>query len=120
MKESQYFLNYNRKHVKRSRELRKNMTRAECKIWYEYLRHLPVRVLRQRPIDNFIVDFYCASRKIIIEIDGEIHSTIHAKEYDDFRTSVLEGYGLKVIRFTNNEVLNNFEYVCGILDRILL
>ncbi|HEY9075003.1 MAG TPA: endonuclease domain-containing protein [Anaerolineaceae bacterium] len=72
----------------------------------------PCRFLRQRPIDAYIVDFYCASRKLVIEIDGDSHFQNGAQEYDQARTSVLEGYGLKVLRFTNPDVLNHFEQVC--------
>jgi very-short-patch-repair endonuclease len=95
------------------------MTRAEKKIWNGYLRLLAVPVMRQRPIDNFIVDFYCASHKLVIEIDGYTHSTAEEKEHDELRTQALEGYGLKVIRFTNDEVLNNFESVCAAIDDFL-
>jgi len=71
-----------------------------------------VRVLRQRPIDNLIVDFYCAKLKLVIEVDGESHFTEQGKQYDSQRTSILEGYGLKVVRFTNLEVLQDFAAVC--------
>jgi very-short-patch-repair endonuclease len=95
------------------------MTAAERRIWYDYLRLQPVRVLRQRPIDNFIVDFYCASRKLVIEIDGDIHSVKDAEERDILRTEILESYGLTVVRFTNAEVLNEFESVCEKLNLLL-
>jgi very-short-patch-repair endonuclease len=87
------------------------MTEPEKRIW-QFLRTLPYQVLRQRVIDNFIVDFYCASFKLVIEIDGDSHFTDEGKAYDEERTKILEGYGIKVIRFTNDEVLNNFEGVC--------
>jgi hypothetical protein len=76
-----------------------------------------LRVLRQRPIDNFIVDFYCASLKLVIEIDGESHFTQQGKDYDEERTRILEGYGITVVRFTNVDVLQNFEGVCRELER---
>jgi very-short-patch-repair endonuclease len=76
-----------------------------------------LRVLRQRPIDNFIVDFYCASLKLVIEIDGESHFTQQGKDYDEERTRILEGYGITVVRFTNVDVLQNFEGVCRELAR---
>jgi len=88
------------------------MTLAEKRLWYNYLRFFKYRVLRQRPIDNFIVDFYCHELKLVIEIDGDSHFTDEGKARDQARTQVLEGYGLKVMRFTNDEVLNNFEGVC--------
>jgi very-short-patch-repair endonuclease len=71
-----------------------------------------VKFWRQRPIDNFIVDFYCPKLKLVIEVDGDSHFTDLGLVYDEERTLVLEGYGLRVIRFTNDEVLQNFEGVC--------
>ncbi|OQB40166.1 MAG: hypothetical protein BWY04_01426 [candidate division CPR1 bacterium ADurb.Bin160] len=62
-------LPYNKKNIQKAKALRKNMTKAEKKLWYEYLKNLNVRVLRQRPIDEYIVDFYIASKKLVIEID---------------------------------------------------
>ncbi len=71
--------------------------------------------MRQRPIAFFIVDFYCAALKLVIEVDGDSHFTEEGQAYDARRTEILTGYGLKVIRFTNDEVLHSFEAVC---DRI--
>ncbi|BAY86730.1 hypothetical protein NIES267_62410 [Calothrix parasitica NIES-267] len=112
---SDFHLPYNPNLLPRAKELRKNMTVAEKKLWYGYLRTFKFRVLRQRPIDYFIVDFYCPKLKLVIEIDGESHFTDEGKAYDQERTERLEGYGLKVIRFTNQEVLNNFE---GIYEKL--
>ena len=88
------------------------MILAEKKLWYEYLRTFPFRVLRQKPIDNFIVDFYCAKLKLVIEVDGDTHFFPEAQAKDEARTNILQGYGLTVIRFTNDDVLENFEAVC--------
>jgi very-short-patch-repair endonuclease len=77
----------------------------------EYLRNFKYRVLRQRSIDNYIVDFYCAKLKLVIEVDGDSHFNEEAQAYDEQRTRILEGYGLRVLRFTNTEVLQNFEAV---------
>ena len=71
------------------------------------------RVLRQRPIHHFIVDFYCPTLKLVIELDGDSHANQDAQAYDTERTQILEGYGLQVIRFTNHQVLHEFEAVCG-------
>ena len=76
-------------------------------------------MLRQRPIDNFIVDFYCAALGLVIEIDGDSHFTEEGKVYDAERTSVLEGYGLRVVRFTNVEVFQEFEGVCWRLEGLV-
>jgi very-short-patch-repair endonuclease len=109
---SDFHLPYNPQLVARAKELRRNPTPAEKKLWQEYLRTFKFRVLRQRPIDHFIVDFYCASLKLVIEVDGDRHFTETGKLYDSERTQVLEGYGLRVIRFTNEQVINHFESVC--------
>ncbi len=92
--------------------MRRNPTPAEKKLWEEYLKTFPHRVLRQRPIEHFIVDFYCAALRLVIEIDGSAHLSEPAQTYDAERTIELEKYGLRIIRFTNDEVINNFEDVC--------
>ncbi len=115
MKKSDFHLPYNPGLVAKAKVLRKNMTVAEKKLWYSYLRNFKFRVLRQRPIAYFIVDFYCAALKLVIEVDGDSHFTDDGKAYDAKRTEILQGYDLKVIRFTNDEVLHDFETVC---DRI--
>lgn len=76
-----------------------------------------LRVYRQRMIDNFIVDFYIPKLKLVIEIDGESHFTEEWLVYDKERTSVLEWLWLKIMRFTNEEVMKNFDEVCGTLDK---
>jgi very-short-patch-repair endonuclease len=86
LKDSDFYLPYNRALVSRAKELRKNMTPAEKKLWYGYLKTFKFRVLRQRPIDYFIVDFYCPSLKLAIEIDGDSHFTDEGKKYDRART----------------------------------
>ncbi|MDB9430567.1 endonuclease domain-containing protein [Microcystis aeruginosa CS-555/01A07] len=113
---SDFHLPYNTALVARAKELRKNMTLAEKKLWYSYLKNFKFKVLRQRPIDHFIVDFYCPSLKLVIEIDGDTHFTDEGKAYDKERTARLKSYGLKVIRFTNSQVLRNFEAVCEQLN----
>lgn len=92
------------------------MTLAEKKIWYDYLRNFSYRVHRQRPIDNFIVDFYCPKLKLVIEIDGDSHYSENSQEYDLQRTKILEGYGLKVIRFSNDDVLHNLDGVVSFIE----
>lgn len=116
LNDSDFHLPYNQNLVERAKQLRKNMTPAEKKLWYEYLRSFKFRVLRQRPIDHFIVDFYCPSLKLVIEIDGDTHFTTYGQEYDIERTRILEGYGLRVMRFTNQQVMNEFEVVCGMIE----
>jgi very-short-patch-repair endonuclease len=105
-----YHLPYNPDLVERARELRRNMTPAERQLW-EYLKHAPYRFLRQRPIDHFIVDFYCPALRLVIEVDGEQHYTEEGKAYDAERDTILQSYGLQVVRFHNEEVLRHFESV---------
>lgn len=114
-----YHLPYNPELKERARALRKNLTPAEKKLWYEYLRNFGHPVLRQKPIHHFIVDFYCARLKLVIEVDGDIHYTDEGLLYDKRRTEILEKYGLQVLRFTNHEVLNNFEAVIHTIQQIL-
>ncbi|MBS3934350.1 MAG: endonuclease domain-containing protein [Truepera sp.] len=104
--------------VARARELRKNMTSAEKRLWL-YLRQLPCRVLRQRPVGCFIVDFYVPQHRLVIEIDGDTHGEAAQQRYDAERTQRLEEFGLRVLRFTNAEVMGNLEGVWEVLCRVL-
>jgi very-short-patch-repair endonuclease len=108
----QLYLPYNPDLVLRAREMRKHPTPAEKKLWQEFLRSSSRRFLRQRPIAHFIVDFYCASLRLVIEVDGDNHFTEDGKAKDLERTQVLQGYRLTVLRFTNREVMEDFEGVC--------
>ena len=110
-----FHLPYNPNLIEKARILPKNMTVPERKLLNEFLRNLEIPVLRQRPILDFIVDFYCASSKLIIEVDGDSHFTDDAKEYDLVRSEKFKSLGLTVIRFTNHEVMENFEGVCTII-----
>lgn len=97
-----------------ARENRKHPTQAEQKIWFEILRSEQFenyKFLRQKPLDNFIVDFYCAELMLAIEIDGDSHAM--QKEYDILRSEKLDAYGIKVIRYTNNDIMSNVEGVYG-------
>jgi very-short-patch-repair endonuclease len=118
LNDTDFHLPYNPQLVERAKYLRKNMTIAEQKLWKNYLKNFKYRVLKQRPIDHFIVDFYCPSLKLVIEIDGDSHFTDDAIIYDQARSEKLKGYGLQIIRFTNQDVLDNFEGVCEIIEGI--
>jgi very-short-patch-repair endonuclease len=97
-------------------EMRKEMTVEEKKLWLRLNKNqLGVRFKAQHPIDIFIVDFYCHKFKLVLEIDGEIH--LSQKEYDEGRTAELERCGLKVIRFKNEEILNDIEIVIEKIKR---
>lgn len=114
-----FHLPYNSKLASRAKQLRQNPTPAEQKLWQDCLRTFPFRVLRQRPIAHFIVDFYCAALKLVIEVDGDNHFTEDGKQYDWERTQILMGYGLTVIRFTNEEIMTQFEEVCERLEGLI-
>ena len=105
-------LPYNKNLVPLARENRRNPTPAETRIWNEVLRKRQLaqfKFLRQKPLDHFIVDFYCSKLGLVIEIDGDSHA--ETAEYDHERTRVLGAYGLEVVRYTNDEVLRNIEGV---------
>ena len=106
------YIPYNKKFILRARNLRTNMTEEERKLWYLFLKNYPKRILRQKIIGNYIVDFYCPEKKLVIELDGNQHYMIDGLQYDEIRTDVLESYNLTVIRFTNLEIARNFKEVC--------
>ncbi len=95
-----------------AKKLRKNMTKEERHLWYDFLKSLPLTVNRQKVIGNYIVDFYCAEKKIIIELDGSQHYENAGKENDKIRDSFLKSCGFKVLRYSNLEINKNFEGVC--------
>lgn len=113
------FTGYDRKLKARADYLRKHMTQQEWNLWYFYLRNHKLKWYRQRIIDRFIVDFYCHTAKLVIEIDGGQHYTEQGISYDTERTQVLEGYGLKVLRYTNKQLAYNFQAVCLDIERNL-
>ena len=112
-------LPYNRKMKARAQELRKNATPEENKLWYEFLRKHECPFTRQKTIDSYIVDFFCPSKKLVIEIDGAQHYSCEGLEYDLVRTNFLEGMGLHVLRFTNFEVNGFFDKVCAAIQKYI-
>lgn len=109
----------NNRMLETARELRKNMTDHERKLWYLFLKAYPVKIYKQRIIESFIVDFYCASARLVIEVDGSQHYTTQGKEYDKERSKILESYDLKVIRFSNYEIDKEFSNVCEAIDSVI-
>ena len=105
-------LPYQRKLIPRAKELRRDMTPQERHLWYDFLKDYPVRFQRQKAIDSFIIDFYCASAKLMIELDGSQHFSAQGLAYDEERSDVLSKYGLAVLRFTNTEIEKQFDVVC--------
>ena len=102
-----------------ARMLRRNMTRQEKHLWYDFLRYYPIKIYKQRIIDNFIADFYCHQARLVIELDGSQHYTAQGKAHDEARTEILERYGLHVLRFSNKDVDDNFEGVCYMIDKTI-
>ena len=100
----------------KAKNLRHNMTSQEKHLWFDFLKEYPIKIYKQRIIDNFIVDFYCHKARLVIEIDGAHHYTTEGKLYDKGRTEVLEEYGIDVLRFSNSDIDFNFFDVCNEID----
>lgn len=112
-------LRYNGKNITFARSLRKNATPQENRPWYRFLRGYRVRFQRQRPIGEFIADFYCHRARLVIEVDGSQHFSEEGEKYDAFRTERLAEYDLQVIRFTNRQIDENFYGVCEYIDLVV-
>ena len=110
---------HNRDIVPTAKMLRKNMTKEEKHLWYDFLRTHPIRFSRQKVLGKYIADFYCAEAKLIIELDGSGHYTEEGKQYDEERSAFLEEYGLTVIRIPNTEIHKNFRGVCEYIDQLV-
>ena len=105
--------------LENARRLRREMTPHERKLWYLFLRKYPVKIYKQRIIGSFIVDFYCASAKLVIEIDGSQHYEQHGKEHDSKRDEDLHSIGCTVLRYSNADINLRFRQVCeDILNRL--
>ena len=107
---------YNKANIPLAKALRKNMTPWERKLWYEFLRKYPLRFQRQKAIDNYIADFYCAKARLVIELDGGGHYTVEQAEKDVIRSKVLESMNLTVLRICNLDIDRNFGGVCEYID----
>ena len=103
---------HNEKLTANAKTLRKNMTKEERHLWYDFLKTLPIMVHRQKVIGNYIVDFYIAEAKIVIELDGSQHFEAEGQQADALRDEYLRSLGLTVLRYTNSEVNRNFNGVC--------
>ena len=109
--------NYNKSNIPLARVLRSNMTRHEKKLWYDFLKSYNIRFQRQKLIGNYIVDFYCAKARLVIELDGSGHYESEQIIKDEIRTIALEKMNLTVVRFCNSDVDNNFNGVCEYIDK---
>ena len=108
---------YNKNNKLLARQLRSNMTKEEKTLWYRYLRNCRVRFLRQKPIGNYIVDFYCPKLHLVIELDGSQHYLDKGIRYDNKRTRELKEYGIEtVIRIPNNEINHNLARVVEFIE----
>ena len=107
---------YNNQLIPLAKQMRKEMTKEERRLWYDYLRGYPVRFSRQKVLGKYIADFYCAKARLVIELDGSQHFDNANIRKDDERTAFIERYGLRVIRIPNNEVSQNFSGVCEYID----
>ena len=107
---------YNKANIPFAKTLRKNMTPWERKLWFEFLRKYPIRFQRQKAIGNYIVDFYCAKARIVIELDGGGHYTAEQIKKDNFRTNELKNMNLTVLKICNLDIDYNFSGVCEYID----
>ena len=96
-----------------ARKLRKEMTKEEKHLWYDFLKKLPFDIKRQKTIGKYIVDFYCPSKKIAIELDGEQHFKAEGVKRDIERDAFIESRRIKVLRYSNYELKTNFDGVCN-------
>ena len=110
---------YNRANIPLAKTLRKNMTPWERKLWYNFLRGYPVRFQRQKAIGNYIVDFYCAKARLVIELDGGGHYTPEQAQKDELRTKELTAQNLTVVRICNLDIDRNFSGVCDYIQSVV-
>ena len=103
----------------RARELRKNATKQEDKLWYQFLRRHPMKFRRQQQIGPYIADFYCPAARLVIELDGSGHFQPDGLEYDRWRDAYIRGQNIRILRFTNLQVDKEFEAVCAEINRSL-
>ena len=106
----------NEKLNKNAKSLRKNMTKEETRLWYQFLCRYPYRFRRQYIIGSYIADFYCHQARLVVELDGSQHFAPGELEYDRIRTDYLHSQGLTVLRFSNLDVMRRFRNVCEMID----
>ena len=107
---------YNANLIPYARDLRRNMTKEERHLWYDFLRDYPVKFVRQKVLGKYIADFYCAKAKLVVELDGSQHFEDEGAKKDAERTAYLFGYGITVLRIANNDVMKRFDGVCAYID----
>ena len=102
---------------KRAQQLRRDMTKEERHLWYDFLKTYPVQFKRQYSVGTYIVDFYCYKAGLVVELDGSQHCESAAQDYDSKRTAFLSSQGLYILRISNLDVVRNFSGVCELIDR---
>ncbi|HCD91466.1 MAG TPA: endonuclease, partial [Ruminococcaceae bacterium] len=107
---------HNKQLVPLAKQLRKEMTKEERHLWYDFLRGYPIRFSRQKVLGKYIADFYSAKAKLVIELDGSQHYENDNMQKDAERTDFLKKSGLTVIRIPNNKINENFQGVCEYID----
>ena len=112
-------MQHNSNLTSRAQTLRRNMTKEERRLWYEYLHDYPYRFRRQVTFGNYILDFYCAAARLAVELDGSQHYEPAERLYDERRTEYLNSLGIRVLRFSNLDVLRNLHGVCQQIDRTI-
>ncbi|MBR5239076.1 MAG: endonuclease domain-containing protein [Clostridia bacterium] len=110
---------HNKNMVPFAKALRNNMTKEERHLWYDFLKHYPVRFIRQKILGKYIADFYCAKANLVVELDGSSHYEDIGLKNDAERTIYLEQYGIKVLRFSNLDIQSNFSGVCTYIDNVV-
>ena len=106
-------MSYSNPHLRQNAQtLRRNMTPEERHLWYDFLKPLPQTINRQKVIGSYIVDFYCATSQLVIELDGSQHYAKAGREADKVRDDYLHSLGLTVVRYSNLDIQQNFEGVC--------
>jgi very-short-patch-repair endonuclease len=108
---------YNKSNISLAKELRKNMTPWERKLWYEFLRSYPVRFQRQKAIGNYIADFYCAKARLVIELDGGGHYEPEQMTRDSERAKILQTMSLEILRICNLDIDCSFAGICELIDQ---
>ena len=119
MKPIRPFFGYRRDLKARSRDLRRDPTPAERRLWFDFLSSHAEKFTRQKPLGRYVADFYCARHRLVIEVDGDSHFNVAGERHDQTRTETLRLQGISVIRFTNSEVLEQFETVCAQIEEAL-
>ena len=109
-------MKHNSSLTSRAQALRRDMTKEERKLWYDYLRSYPYQFRRQVTCGHYILDFYCSAAKLAIELDGSQHYEPETLGYDARRTAYINSLGIQVLRFTNTDIKKNLRGVCQSID----